>query len=146
MKYLGAQMLEFQKFGDERGHLIVLEGNHDIPFAIKRIFYMFGSDQDAVRGHHANKKSEFVLINVSGQCKVRSKDGLGNEAVFVLNRAHTGVYLPAMVWKEMYDFSHDSVLLCLSSEHYDADEYIRDYDCFLQHVKEAQKDDYAKQA
>lgn len=136
MKYLGPQMLEFQQSGDERGHLVVVEGNEDIPFDIKRIFYIFGSDHDVVRGQHANKKTEFVLINVSGQCKVKVADGLGNEAVFVLNRPHTGVYLPVMVWKDMYDFSADSVLLCLASEHYDSKEYIRDYDSFLKNVQE----------
>ena len=61
-------------------------------------------------------------------------DGKGNEAIFVLNRPHTGVYLPKMIWKDMYDFSEDSVLLCLSSEHYDAAEYIRNYDEFLQEI------------
>ena len=89
-----------------------------------------GSDS-AIRGNHANRKSEFVLINVAGSSKVRIKDGCGNETVFSLNRPHTGIYIPAMVWKEMYDFSKNSVLLCLSSEYYDADEYIRNYDDYV---------------
>ena len=59
------------------------------------------------------------------------KDGKGNEIVFTLNRPHTGIYLPQMVWKDMYDFSEDSILLCLASEHYDPEEYIRDYDQFM---------------
>ena len=139
MKYLGAQMLEFKQNGDERGHLVIVEGNEDIPFDIKRIFYIYGSEKDVVRGQHANRKSEFVLINVSGQCKVKVADGLGNEAVFVLNRPHTGAYLPTMVWKDMYDFSADSVLLCLASEHYDAEEYIRDFNSFLENVQEMAK-------
>lgn len=130
MNYKSAHMLEFPQRGDERGHLVVVEGNIDIPFDIKRIFYIYGSDDTVVRGQHANKKTEFVLINVAGQSKVRVKDGKGNEAVFALNRPHTGIYLPKMVWKDMYDFSSDSVLLCLASEHYDAEEYIRDYDEF----------------
>lgn len=126
-----AQMLDFSQKGDERGHLVIVEGKQDIPFEIKRIFYIYGSDPDVVRGRHANRNSEFVLINVAGSSKVRVLDGKGNEAIYSLNRPHTGVYLPKMVWKEMYDFSPDSVLLCLSSEHYDANEYIRDYDDFL---------------
>lgn len=134
MKDQTIQMLEFPQHGDERGHLVIAEGGKDIPFEIKRIFYIYGSDADVVRGQHANKKSEFVLINVAGQSKVRVKDGKGNEAVFSLNRPHTGIYLPKMVWKDMYDFSEDSVLLCLSSEHYDPAEYIRDYDEFLKIV------------
>lgn len=129
-----AQMLEFSQKGDERGYMVVVEGANDIPFEIKRIFYIYGSDKNVVRGQHANRNSEFVLINVSGSSKVRVKDGKGNETVYSLNRPHTGVYLPTMVWKDMFDFSEDSVLLCLASEHYDANEYIKDYDAFVEEV------------
>lgn len=132
----GVRMLEFPQHGDDRGHLVIVEGLKDVPFDIKRIFYIYGSDSEVVRGQHANLNSEFVLINVAGKSKVKVKDGLGNEAVFSLNRPHTGIYLPKMVWKDMYDFSEDSVLLVLSSEHYDASEYIRDYDEFVKLVKQ----------
>ena len=125
------KMIDFTQRGDERGHLVVVEGGLDIPFEIKRVFYIYGSDHDVVRGQHANRKTEFVLINVSGTSKVSVKDGEGNEAIFCLNRPHTGIYLPTMVWKDMYDFSEDSVLLVLASEHYDPDEYIRDYSEFV---------------
>lgn len=133
------RMLEFPQKGDERGHLVIVEGMKDVPFDIERIFYIYGSDKDVVRGQHANLKSQFVLVNVAGKSKVRVKDGLGNEAVFSLNRAHTGIYLPEMVWKDMYDFSEDSVLLVLSSEHYDPEEYIRDYDTFVKMVQTEEK-------
>ena len=129
-----AQMLDFSQKGDERGHLVIVEGGEDIPFDIKRIFYIYGSDKDVVRGQHANKRSEFVLINVAGTSKVKVRDGKGNEAVYSLNRPHTGIYLPRLVWKDMFDFSEDSVLLCLASEHYDPEEYIRDYDEFVRVV------------
>lgn len=128
------QMLEFPQRGDERGHLVIAEGMKDVPFEIKRVFYIYGSDKDVVRGQHANRKTEFVLINVSGTSKVKVKDGEGNEAIFCLNRPHTGIYLPTMVWKDMYDFSPDSVLLVLASEHYDANEYIRDYNEFCKEI------------
>lgn len=128
------QMLEFPQRGDERGHLVIVEGEKDIPFAIKRAFYIYGSDREVVRGQHANRESEFVLINVAGTSKVKVKDGEGNEAIFCLNRPHTGIYLPTMVWKDMYDFSEDSVLLVLASTHYDANEYIRDYDEFVKEI------------
>ena len=131
---MNVQMLEFPQHGDDRGHLVVVEGQKDIPFDIKRVFYIYGSDPDVVRGCHANRKSECVLINVAGQSKVRARDGLGNEAVFSINRPHTGLYLPKMIWKDMYDFSPDSVLLVLSSETYDPGEYIRDYDAFVREV------------
>lgn len=135
----GVQLLEFPQRGDERGHLVVVEGNQDVPFDIQRIFYIYGSEHDIVRGQHANKKTEFVLINVAGTSKVRVDDGKGNEAVFSLNRPHTGIYLPKLVWKDMYDFSEDSVLLCLASEHYDPDEYIRSYDEFVEYVNNEDK-------
>ena len=130
------QMLEFSQHGDERGRLVICEGMTDVPFEIKRVFYIYGSDKNVVRGQHANRKSEFVLINVAGTSKVKVKDGEGNEAIFCLNRPHTGIYLPTMVWKDMYDFSPDSVLLCLASTHYDGTEYIRDYDEFVKAIKE----------
>lgn len=128
------KMLEFSQRGDERGHLVIVEGQQDIPFEIKRVFYIYGSDKDVIRGQHANKESEFVLINVAGKSKVKVKDGEGNEAIFCLNRPHTGIYLPTMVWKDMYDFSEDSVLLVLASTHYNAKEYIRDYDEFVKEI------------
>ena len=128
------KMLEFTEKGDQRGHLVIVEGDEDIPFEIKRVFYIYGSDRDVIRGQHANRKTEFVLINVAGTSKVMVKDGKGNEAIFCLNRPHTGIYLPTMVWKDMYDFSEDSVLLVLASEHYDASEYIRDYDDFVKEI------------
>lgn len=131
------QMLEFAQHGDDRGHLVVIEGMKDVPFEIKRTFYIYGSDPGVVRGQHANRESEFVLINVAGTTKVKVKDGEGNEAIFFLNRPHTGIYLPTMVWKEMYDFSSDSVLLVLASTHYNAAEYIRDYNAFVKEIQNA---------
>ena len=127
-------MLEFPQHGDERGHLVVIEGNSDIPFPIQRVFYIYGSDSEVMRGQHANRRTDFVLINVSGRSKVTVRDGLGNEVTFALNRPHTGIYIPRMVWKDMYDFSADSVLLVLASEHYDSTEYIRSYDEFEKEV------------
>ena len=129
------KMLEFQQKGDERGHLVIIEGMKDIPFDIKRAFYIYGSDTDVVRGQHANRKSEFVLINVAGTSKVKVKDGVGNEVVYCLDRPHTGIYLPTMVWKDMYDFSENSVLLVLASTHYDPDEYIRNYEDFVREIQ-----------
>lgn len=134
--YRGTQMLELTEKGDERGHLVIIEGEEDIPFKIARIFYIYGSDDKVIRGNHANRRSQFVLINVAGSSKVRVKDGKGNETIYALNRPHTGIYLPNMVWKEMYEFSPDSVLLCISDQHYDAEEYIRDYDEFLRIINE----------
>ena len=135
-KIQNVRMLEFAQKGDVRGHLVIVEGMKDIPFEIKRIFYIYGSDSTVVRGQHANKKTEFILINVSGQSKVRVKDGKGKEEIFLLDRPHTGIYLPKLVWKDMYDFSKDSILLCLASEYYDPEEYIRDYVAFVDYINE----------
>lgn len=130
-----SHMLQFPCHGDHRGWLVAIEGNQDIPFDIKRIFYIFGSDDSVVRGRHANRNSEFVLINVCGSCKVRTEELDGETQDFVLDKPHTGIYIPRMVWKDMYDFSKDSILLCLSSEHYDNNEYIRDHEEFLKELR-----------
>ena len=120
------KVLTFDNFGDKRGNLIVIEGGFTIPFEIKRVFYIFGTTLKAIRGQHANRYSEFVLINVSGKSKVKLSNGK-NELVVVLDKPSKGVYIPKMIWKEMYDFSDDSVLMVLASSHYDSSEYIKSY-------------------
>lgn len=133
------ELIEFVQRGDDRGHLVAIEGLKNIPFEIKRVFYIYGSDGNVIRGQHANRKSEFVLINIAGQSKVRIDDGHGNETIVPLEHPHIGLYIPRMLWKEMYGFSVDSVLLVLSSEYYDADEYIRDYDTYVTEIRNACK-------
>lgn len=131
-------VLHFAEHGDERGKLVIVEGERDVPFDIQRIFYIYGSDATVVRGQHANRLSEFVLVNVAGKSKVRVTDGK-DELVIELNEPRMGVYIPRMIWKDMYDFSSDSVLLVLASTHYDGEEYIRDYDEYLQIIEEAKE-------
>lgn len=121
------KLLEFPELGDERGHLVVIENLKDIPFEIKRIFYIYGTKPNVVRGQHANKISRFVLINLCGSCKIKVNDG-ENEEIIILDKPHHGIYLDRMVWKDMYDFSEDSILLVLSDSVYLKDEYIRDID------------------
>lgn len=128
------KILSFREMGDERGKLVIIEGENDIPIDIKRIFYIYGSDKDVIRGQHANLNTEFVLINVSGKSKVRLFDG-EEEMIVLLDKPRMGIYIPQMVWKDMYEFSEDSVLLVLASEHYDANEYIRDYNEYINLVK-----------
>ena len=130
------QIINFSEYGDERGNLVVAEGDGmDVPFTIRRVFYMYGSDPEIVRGQHANRKTEFVLINVSGTSRVKVDNGFETE-VIELNKPRMGLYLKTMLWKDMYDFSPDSVLLVLASEHYDGEEYIRDYEEFLKEVRQ----------
>ena len=130
--------LQFADLGDERGKLVVAEGDIDIPFSIQRVFYIYGSDDSVVRGQHANRNSEFVLINVAGSSKVMITDG-ENKEIVTLSRPMEGLYIPRMVWKEMYEFSPDSVLLVLASTHYDGSEYIRDYEEYKREIKEVYK-------
>ena len=134
------RLLEWKDLGDERGNLVVVEGNMDVPFEIKRIFYIYGSDDTVVRGQHANRLSEFVMINVSGTSKVKVDNG-EESRVIELNRPRMGLYLKNNIWKDMYDFSADSILLVLASEHYDESEYIRDYQEYLRFIKEAGQTD-----
>lgn len=129
------KIVEFADLGDERGNLVVIEGEgRDIPFDIKRVFYMYGSDAEVVRGQHANRETEFLMVNVGGSNKVRVDNGV-EEEVIELNRPGMGLYLPPMLWKDMYDFSPDSVLLVMASRHYDAGEYIRNYEDYLAELK-----------
>ena len=129
------KIIEFADFGDERGNLVVIEGDGmDIPFDIKRVFYIYGSYSEVVRGSHANRETEFLLVNVSGTSKVRVDNG-SEEMIVELNKPRMGLYLPSMLWKDMYDFSADSVLLVLASRHYDGNEYIRDYEEYLREIQ-----------
>ncbi len=128
------KILEFNELGDERGNLVVIEGGQQIPFDIKRVFYMYGTDSTMVRGKHANIDSEFVLVNVAGSSKIKIDNGT-EQRIVILDKPRMGVWLDKMIWKEMYDFSKDSVLLVLSNEHYNGQEYIRDYDEYLNIIK-----------
>ncbi len=129
------KLIEFVDLGDERGNLVVIEGEGmDIPFDIKRVFYIYGSDREVIRGQHANRETEFLLVNVSGISKVRVDNGKESE-VIELNKPRMGLYLSSMLWKDMYDFSEDSVLLVLASRHYDAKEYIRNYEEYLEELR-----------
>ena len=133
------RLIEFKDLGDERGNLVVIEGEGmDIPFDIKRVFYIYGSDDEVVRGQHANRETEFLLVNVCGTSKVRVDNGV-EETIIELNKPRMGLYLSSMLWKDMYDFSPDSILLVLASRHYDAGEYIRDYDSYIAELKKEGK-------
>lgn len=129
------KIFNFSDLGDDRGRLVVVEGGKTIPFEIKRVFYIYESDGSVIRGQHANRESEFVLINVAGKSKVKISNGK-EEFIVELNKPMMGVYIPRMIWKDMYDFSADSVLLVLASTHYDGNEYIRNFDEYLEIVKD----------
>ena len=128
------RVLEYVKYGDERGNLVVEGNGKDTPFEIKRAFYIHGSDATVVRRQHANRKSALVLINVSGNSKVLVDTGEKRE-VILLDRPRKGLYLGPMTWKGMYDFSPDAALLVSSSEHYGEAKYIRIYEDFFKEIR-----------
>lgn len=126
----------FNKLGDQRGSLTSIEGGIDTPFAIKRVYYLYYTLADVRRGFHAHKKLQQILVCVTGRCKVLLDDGKIKEIV-ELSEPNLGLFVDTMVWHEMYDFSSDCVLLVLASDHYKENDYIRQYDEFLESVKEA---------
>lgn len=121
----------FQPHGDDRGQLIALEEFNDIPFQIKRVYYMYDTKEGVVRGKHAHKKLEQILVCIHGSCKIRLDNGKERKVV-PLEKPYEGLYVGSNMWREMYDFSPDAVLMVLASEVYEEDDYIRDYDEFLQ--------------
>ena len=126
--------VNFQPHGDERGQLIALEEFKDIPFRVKRVYYIYDTKQAVRRGYHAHKKLEQILICVSGSCKIMLDNGEERTDV-LLDKPYEGLYISNDMWREMYDFSADAVLLVLASELYDESDYIRNYDEFLAFVK-----------
>lgn len=120
----------FQQHGDARGQLISLEEVKDIPFKIKRVYYMYDTGKDVHRGFHAHKELEQILICIHGTCKILLDNGNEKEIV-PLEKPYEGLYIAHNIWREMYDFSEDAVLLVLASEYYDEKDYIRDYNKFL---------------
>ena len=125
----------FQPHGDERGQLVALEEFKDIPFAIKRVYYMYDTGNGVVRGHHAHKNLEQILVCIHGSCKIKLDNGSESKIVH-LERPYEGVYVANNMWREMFDFSEEAVLLVLASDLYDENDYIRDYDEFLTFIKE----------
>lgn len=126
----------FQPHGDDRGQLVALEEFKDIPFEIKRVYYIYDTLSDVRRGFHAHKNLEQILICIHGSCKILLDNGFEKKIV-PLEKPYEGLYVANNVWREMFDFSPDAVLLVLASELYDESDYIRDYEEF---IKEVSKD------
>ena len=124
------ELIEFKALGDERGCLISLEQKYNIPFELRRVYYLYGTEEGASRGFHAHKALEQVAICVAGRCRFVLDDGRNREEI-VLDSPEKGLYIGNNIWREMYDFSTDCVLLVLASELYDESDYIRDYAEYL---------------
>lgn len=127
-------LFELKPFSDEDGFLAVIEEEKQIPFKIKRIFYEYAVKSSSLRGEHANKNSQFCLIAVSGSCNVIVQDG-SNKINYCLDEPYKVLYLDKMIWKTMTNFSKDCVLLVLSDCLYDKDEYIREFNEYLESLK-----------
>ena len=107
-------------------HLTTCQYMSNCPFEIKRVFWIFDTKPDVVRGAHANKNSQFLLVSINGSCKVKVDDGEKQE-IFTLDNPSSALYLNTMVWKEMYDFSDNAILLVLTNTSYDKSDYLQDY-------------------
>ena len=124
----------FPPHGDDRGQLIAIEENKDIPFKVKRVYYIYDTLEGVRRGFHAHRNLEQILICVKGSCKIHLDDGYSTAEV-LLDKPSEGLYISNATWREMYDFTPDAVLLVLASELYDEADYIRNYDKFIELVK-----------
>ena len=124
---------EFKVLGDHRGQLVALEANRQIPFDVKRVFYIYGTQEGVPRGNHSHYKTKQFLVAVNGSCKVTLDNGKEKET-FDLNRPNLGLFQDALIWGTMHDFSSDCVLMVLADEYYDASDYITSYDTFLEVV------------
>lgn len=127
-------IINFDIKGDERGSLISLEENKNIPFNIKRVYYIFDTKSNVRRGFHAHKKLKQVLIAVSGSCKVLLDDGKNKQEI-LLDDPQVGLLVESMMWREMFDFSADCVLMVVADNFYHEEDYIRDYEEFVKYVE-----------
>lgn len=127
------KMIQFQLHGDERGALVSLEEKKNIPFEVKRVYFMYGTKEGIRRGMHAHKTLKQVLFCPIGACTILLDDGKERTSVR-LDKPTEGLVIEADIWREMYDFTPDAVLTVLASDYYDENDYIRDYDEFLRYI------------
>ncbi|WP_419239831.1 sugar 3,4-ketoisomerase [Photobacterium leiognathi] len=123
-------LIEFSRLGDDRGALVSLEQNKNIPFDIKRVYYIFDTKKGVARGFHAHKDLQQIAICVKGSCRFILDNGVQRESV-LLDKPNKGLLINSIIWREMHDFSEDCVLMVLASHQYDESDYIRNYDEFM---------------
>lgn len=127
------KFIQFQSHGDERGSLVALEDNKNIPFSIKRVYYLFNTKENVRRGFHAHKELKQLAIVLKGSCRFLLDDGK-EKINILLDSPEQGLYIESFIWREMYDFSEDCVLMVLADSLYDESDYIRDYEAFKKMV------------
>ena len=122
--------IHFPSLGDDRGGLVALEAHRQVPFDVKRVYYIYGTQAGVSRGFHAHRALRQVAVCLAGRCRMGLDNGIETEEVW-LDSPERGLLIEHMVWREMHDFSPDCVLLVLADEHYDEADYIRSYETFL---------------
>lgn len=132
---MNTRLIEFQQHGDSRGNLVAAEFGKELPFPVRRVYYIYGVTDGKRRGFHAHKALNQVLICMHGSCKILLDDGVEQQTV-LLDSPTKGLFIGIDTWREMFDFSSDAVLVSLASEEYKESDYIRDYNEFLQYLKE----------
>jgi len=130
---MNIQFLQLQTHGDDRGSLIALEEGKNIPFSVKRVYYMFDTSEGVRRGFHAHKTLKQVAVAVRGSCRFMLDDG--REKIDIrLDNPTQGLLIESFIWREIYDFSEDCVLMVLADQLYTESDYVRDYASFLAEV------------
>lgn len=130
----GVKLVDFDVHGNKSGYLIALESlSKQVPFDVKRVYYIFGVNDNSVRGKHAHYKLKQLLICVNGSIDITVEDGKTKE-LFRLDNPSKGLYIEGFIWREMKNFSKDAVLVVLASEHYSEADYVRDYEKFKREV------------
>lgn len=127
-------LIKFKDITDKYGHLTPIEGKIDIPFEIKRVYYITQVEKNVRRGFHSHNKLHQILICLNGSVKIKTKNP-NEEEITELNDPSVGLYIGPYVWREMFDFTEGSVLLVLASEYYNEDDYIRNYDFYLEEAE-----------
>ena len=128
--------ISLKDHGDDRGSLVALESSETVPFEIKRIYYIIGTQPGVSRGFHAHKNLKQLAVCIMGSCRFVLDDGTNREEV-TLDNATTGLLINDLTWREMYDFTDDCVLMVLADHHYDESDYIRNYQEFINAVEQS---------
>lgn len=131
------ELINIKSIDDPRGKLIVLESNKNVPFDMKRIYYILDVDSFEKRGFHAHKNLSQLAFCIKGECKIILDNGVDRKT-YHLNSSKKGLFIGNMMWREMYDFSSDCVLAVAASELYDEEDYIRDYEQFKKYSKKGE--------
>lgn len=128
--------VQLQDYSDDRGSLIALEDQKNVPFQIRRIYYIFNTKDAVSRGFHAHKNLTQMVIAIRGSCRFVLDDG-SKRSEIVMNNPAQGVLVESLMWREMHEFSDDCILMVLASSHYDESDYIRNYEQFIESVKQS---------